>query len=150
MRPTSPEMALKRITGMDINFLGHIDGIMYAESSVIITASERRQGYKRKDGIIVNDEVLSFRFIFKPYFKKYIAEHFGSGMLVKIKGIMLPYAKDKAGNVIDGFTLLGQTIDRASYQTTSTRAEKRMIKESQASSTDKPDLDSFNSPDFLL
>ena len=133
---------------MDINFLGHIEGIRYTDTAVVVTASERRQGYTKKDGTIIDDELLTFRFLFKPYFRKYISEHFSSSMLVKIKGIMLPYAKDHQGNIIEGFTILGQTIDRAPYQTNTIRAEKRMIKESQLASTQAPDLDSFNQPDF--
>lgn len=133
---------------MDINFLGHIDGIRYTETAAIVTASERRKGFRKSDGTIVDDEILTFRFLFKPYFKSYIAKHFNSGMLVKIKGVMLPYAKDHQGNIIDGFTLLGQTIDMASYQTSSVKAEKRMMKESQAASNETPDLEGFQQPDF--
>lgn len=133
---------------MDINFLGHIDGIRYTDTAVIVTASERRQGYRKANGVIVPDDVLTFRFIFKPYFRKYLSEHFNKGMLVKIKGVMLPYAKDNQGNVIEGFTLLGQTIDRAAYQTTNIKAEKIMQKESQEHSTGSPDLDSYNQDDF--
>lgn len=133
---------------MDINFLGHIEGIRYTDNAVIVTASEKRQGYKKKDGTVVDDDLLTFSFIFKPYFKKYIAEHFGTNMLVKIKGFMLPYSKDHQGNIIEGFTIFGQTIDRAAYQTTKIRAEKRMIKESMDSSMEKPNLDEFIKPDF--
>ena len=133
---------------MDYNFLGHIDGIRFTETAVIVTASERRQGYKKSNGEIVADDVLTFRFIFKTYFRKYISEHFNKGMLVKIKGFMLPYAKDSQGNIIEGFTLLGQTIDRAAYQTTNIKREKMMQKESQEHSTGAPDLDSYNMEDF--
>lgn len=133
---------------MDINFLGHIDGIRYTDSCVIVTASERRQGYRKVNGEVVADDILSFRFLFKPYFRKYISEHFNAGMLVKIKGVMLPYAKDNQGNTIDGFTLIGQTIDRAAYQTTNIRREKMMQKESQEHSSGVPDLDSYNTEDF--
>lgn len=138
----------QEINKMDINFLGHIEGIRYTETAVVVTASERRQGYKKKDGTIVDDELLTFRFLFKPYFRKYISEHFSSGMLVKIKGVMLPYAKDHEGSIVEGYSILGQTIDRAAYQTSTIRAEKRMIKESQSMSTQAPDLDAYNQPDF--
>jgi len=133
---------------MDFNFLGVIEGIRYSDTCVIVTASERKSGYKKQDGTIVKEELLSFRFIFKPYFKKYIAEHFSANMLVKIKGTMLPYAKDHEGNTIDGFTLLGQTIDIAAYQTANLRRERRMIKESQEHMEGMPDLDNYNQPDF--
>lgn len=133
---------------MDINFLGNIDGIRYTDTAVIVTASERRQGYRKKDGTIVDDELLTFRFLFKPYFKKYIAEHFNSGMLVKIKGYMLPYGKDHEGKVIDGFTVIGQTIDRAAYPNNRMRAEKRMLKESYQNETGSPDLNAYQEEDF--
>lgn len=133
---------------MDVNFLGNIDGVKYTDTAVIVTASETRLGYKKKDGSVVPDELLTFRFIFKPYFRKYIAEHFGAGMLVKIKGCMLPYAKDSDGKPTEGFSLIGQTIDRASYPSNKLRMEKRMLKESYASSTEKPDLDEFEREDF--
>lgn len=132
----------------DIQILGVIEGIRYTDTCVIVTASERKSGYKKQDGTIVKEELLSFRVIFKPYFKKYIAEHFSANMLVKIKGTMLPYAKDHEGNTIDGFTLLGQTIDIAAYQTANLRRERRMIKESQEHMEGMPDLDNYNQPDF--
>lgn len=133
---------------MDVNFLGIIDGVKYTDTAVIVTASESRLGYKKKDGSVIPEELLTFRFIFKPYFKKYIAEHFGAGMLVKIKGCLLPYAKDGEGKTIDGFSVIGQTIDRASYPSSKLRMEKRMIKESYGSSAEQPDLEGFEREDF--
>lgn len=133
---------------MDVNFLGNIDGVKYTNTAVIVTASETRLGYKKKDGTVVPDELLTFRFIFKPYFRKYIAEHFGAGMLVKIKGCLLPYAKDGDGKAIEGFSIIGQTIDRASYPSNKLRIEKRMLRESYANSTDSPNLEEFASEDF--
>lgn len=133
---------------MDVNFLGIIDGVKYTNTAVIVTASESRLGYKKKDGSVIPEELLTFRFIFKPYFKKYIAEHFGAGMLVKIKGCLLPYAKDGEGKTIDGFSIIGQTIDRASYPSSKLRMEKRMIKESYGNSAEQPDLEGFETEDF--
>lgn len=133
---------------MDILFQGHIIGIRYTDTSVIVTASERKMGYRRKDGVIVDDEILTFRFIFKPYFRKYISEHFSSGMLVKIKGTMLPYAKDHEGNIMDGYSIIGQTIDLAPYPSNNIRMERKRIKESMMASDEQPDLDEYNQPDF--
>lgn len=132
---------------MDINFLGHIEGLKFTEKAVIVVASEQRHGYKKNDGTFVRDEILSFSFIFKTYFKSYIASHFSKGMLVKIKGTMLPYAKDHQGKTIDGYTLLGQTIDIATYQTNNARVEKKMI-DASAMSDAQPDLESFIESDF--
>lgn len=133
---------------MDFNFIGHIDGIRFSDTAVFVTASERRQGYKKKNGEIVADDLLTFRFIFKPYFRKYISEHFYNGMLVKIKGVMLPYAKDHEGNIVEGFSLIGETINRTAYQTTTVRREKKLLKESQLHDIGTPDLNGFNEPDF--
>lgn len=132
----------------DIVFLGHIEGIRYNDTSIIVVASERKKGYKKKDGTIIDDELLSFRFIFKSSFRKYISEHFSSGMLVKIKGVLFPYAKDHQGNIIDGYSIIGQTIDLAPYPSNNIRIEKKRIKESQSASDETPDLNAFNQPDF--
>lgn len=133
---------------MDYQFLGHIEGVRYTETSVVIVACERRKGYKKKDGTIVDDELLTFRFLFNNNYRKYISEHFSRGMLVKIKGFMLPYAKDHEGHIIDGFTCIGQCIEIASYPSNNVRIEKRMVKESQKTSTETPRLEEFESPDF--
>ena len=133
---------------MDILFQGHVIGIRYTDTSVIVTASERKLGYRKKDGTRVDDEILTFRFIFKPYFRKYISEHFSNGMLVKIKGIMLPYAKDRQGSIVDGYSIIGQTIDVAPYPSNNIRLERKRIKESIAASDEMPDLDAYNQPDF--
>lgn len=133
---------------MDILFTGHIEGIKYADNCAIVTASEIKKGYKKKDGVIVDDELLTFKFIFKTYFKNYIASHFTKGMYVKIKGIMFPYAKNHSGETIDGYSIIGQTIDIAAYPTKYVRNEKRIIKESIAKSDESPDLNSYAAPDF--
>lgn len=133
---------------MDINFLGHIDGIRYLESSVVVTASEIRRGYKKKDGSYVDDEIYSFKFLFKSYFKKYIASHFSEHMLVKIKGTMLPYTRDGNGNICDGYTILGQTIDIASYQTLNVTRERKMVTQSQKKNDATPNLTEFRKEDF--
>lgn len=133
---------------MDVLFLGHIEGIKYTQNSVIVIASERRKGYKKKDGTIVGDELLTFSFVFKPYFKKFISEHFAKGVLVKIKGIMLPYAKDADGNITTGYSIIGQTIDVAPYQTRSIKVEKKMINESAVGIQGTPDPSTFEANDF--
>lgn len=133
---------------MDILFVGHIEGIKYADKSAIVTASEIRKGYKRKDGVKIDDELITFKFIFKPYFKNYLAAHFTKGMYVKIKGTMLPYAINHDGEMIDGYSIIGQTIDIAAYPTKYVRSEKRIIKESLAKSDETPDLNAYTFPDF--
>lgn len=132
----------------DFTILGFIEGIRYTDTAAIVTISERRLGYTKKDGSKVSDELLNFRVIFKAYFKKYLSENFSSGMLVKIKGILLPYAKDHGERDEGGFSLLGQTIDREAYPKGSFRAERKMIKESQFHSFGEPDIDTYQKPDF--
>jgi hypothetical protein len=61
---------------------------------------------------------------------------------------MLPYAKDHEGNVVDGYSIIGQTIDLAPYPSNNIRTERKRIKESIAASDEKPDLDAYNQPDF--
>lgn len=133
---------------MDILFLGHIDGVKFSDNAVFVIASEKLVGYKKKDGTIVNPEVCTYTFIFKPYFRKYIAEHFSSGMLVKIKGTMLPYAKDHQGNNIDGFTLLGQTIDIAAYQTSTAKIERKRMYDSKKVDMGMPNVEEYQQDDF--
>ena len=89
-----------------------------------------------------------WRIMFPQGMKSYISKYFSKGMLVNIYGIPKPYAKDHDGNSIDGYTILGKNIDRAAYQRTSTRLEKKMIKDSQLASDEQPDLDSYNQSDF--
>ncbi len=132
----------------DFSLVGFIEGIRYTETAAAVTVCERRLGYTKKDGTRVMDEIISYRVVFKSYFKKYISSNFTTGMLVKIKGIVLPYAKDASGKTIDGITLLGQTIDRDAYPRSSMRQERKMIKESSDSVEEQPDLDGYMEKDF--
>ena len=132
----------------DITLYGYIEGIRYKDKSVLVTLSEFRKGYKRGDGVIVDDEVTTYIVVFKEYFKRYIAEHFDAHMLVKIKGMMLPYAKDKDGNYCNGYTILGETINIASMPNRTVRRERKMFKESQEKSSGTPNVKEYEQPDF--
>lgn len=132
----------------DIQVYGFIEGIRYHETSVIVTISERRLGYKKKDGTIIDDDIMTWHIAFKPYFKKYISSHFSSGMLVKVKGIALPYAKEKDNVIKEGYSFIGQTIDMAAYPKNSTRRDARMIKESVIHAEETPDVDAYMQEDF--
>ena len=132
----------------DITLYGHIEGIRYKDKSVLVTLSEYRKGYKRGDGVIVDDEVATYIVVFKEYFKRYIAEHFDAHMLVKIKGTMLPYAKDKDGNYCNGYTILGETINIASMPNRAVRSERKLLKESQSHAVGTPNLSEFEKEDF--
>ena len=133
---------------MNVDFLGHIEAIRYTDTAILITVSERRLGYRKKDGSIVDDEILNYKIIFKLGMRAYISKFFDTGMLVSIKGIVLPYAKDHQGNIVEGYSIIGETMSRAAYPSKGIRNEKRAIKESQISSSGTPDLDSYNEPDF--
>jgi len=127
---------------------GHIESVRYTENSVIVTISEVRSGYRDGSGRIVDNEILMWKVLFSKGMQSYISKFFFKGILVDVYGIPKPYAKDKDGNLVDGYTILGKSIDRAAYQRTSTKLEKRFIKDSQLASDEKPDLDSYNQPDF--
>lgn len=127
---------------------GHVESVRYTENSVIVTISEVRIGYRDGNGRIVDNEILMWKVLFPKGMQSYISKFFSKGILVDVYGIPKPYAKDKDGNLVDGYTILGKSIDRAAYQRTSTKLEKRLIKDSQLASGEKPDLESYNQPDF--
>lgn len=128
---------------------GHIETIKYTETAVFVFVSEVCNGYKDGSGKVVDNEVLMWKILFPKGMVSYITKFFAKGMLVNIYGIPKPYAKDHDGNIVEGITILGKNIDRAAYQRTSVRQEKKMIKESQLASNELPDLESYIKPDFL-
>lgn len=132
----------------DVIIFARINGIRYTDTAAIVTASERRAGYKKQDGTIVNEELLTWRIVYKPYFKSYIAKHFSENMLVKITGTLLPYTRDRDGNITHGYTILGDTLNLAAHQTAYLREERKRIKESQSHSLGTPNLAEYNAPDF--
>lgn len=134
----------------DFTLYGFIEGIRYSDASASVSVSERKLGYKKKDGTYVDEELLTYRVIFKEYFKKYLATNFSEGMLVKVKGTLLPYAKDRDGKSTDGYTMLGQTIDREAYPKSTSRLDHKMVKESVLHGNGTPDLESYRSDDFNL
>ena len=131
----------------DFTVTGYINTRKYLPDSCLVFIDEFRRGYKKPNGEIVDDKYLSWKCIFKPYFKKFINDHFNQGMLVQIKGDVLPYSVDKEKNV-DGYSVIGQTINLASYPRASVKQENRMIKDSQLHGSITPDLDGHNKPDF--
>lgn len=115
----------------DFQVLGHIAGIHLTENAVFLIVTENKTGYRRKDGTSVEDSMHTWNICFRPYFKKYVTDNFHRGSLVCIKGEVLPYAIEN-GNVVEGYTILGQTVNMASYPR-NVMDEHRMIRESQAS-----------------
>lgn len=133
----------------DFQVQGHIQNIKYQDSCVLITIDERKRGYHKSDGTIVDDKVLSWKCIFSGNEKKrdYINKYFSRGMLVKVKGELLPYAIEH-GEIVEGYSVFIQTINIDTYPTTTTRLEKQRIKESQRHVEETPNLEEYNKPDF--
>lgn len=138
---------LKRNIMADFTVIGYINNIKYLQDSCLVFLDEFRKGFRKKDGTIVDDKYLSWKCIFKPYFKKYINEQFNQGMLVQVKGEIMPYAIEKE-HLVDGYSVIGQTINVASYPRASVKQEAKMIKDSQMHASGTPDLEGFNAPDF--
>lgn len=127
--------------------IGFIDAVKILPDSCILFLSEYKKGYRKSDGTIVDDKYVSWKVIYKGYFIKYITSHFGKGMLVEVKGEVLPYAIEH-GQTVEGVSVIGQTCNAYSYPRYCAKQEQKMIKESQAVSNELPDLDDFNKPDF--
>lgn len=127
--------------------MGFIDTIKYLPDACLVFLSEFRKGFRKKDGTIVDDKYFSWKCVFKPYFKKYINEHFNTGMLVQVKGEITPYAIEKE-RLVNGYSIIGQCINIASFPRSSVQHEMKMIKESEMNSEEKPDIESYMQPDF--
>ena len=131
----------------DFTVTGYINSIKYLPESCLVYIDEFKRGYKKQDGTMIEDKYLSWKCIFKSYFRKYINEHFNQGMSVQVKGEIMPYSIEKE-KIIDGYSVIGQTINVASYPRASVKQEQRMIKDSQLHGSEIPDLDGHNKPDF--
>ena len=134
----------------DIQILGFIRQVKYLQDSCLVFIDEYKNGYKRSsDGTYVDGKFLSWVCIFKSYFKRYVSEHFGNGMLVQVKGEVLPYALEH-GETVSGYTVMGQTLNMASYPRSGAKSEIKRIKDGIANAGDVgvPDLDSYKSEDF--
>lgn len=126
---------------------GLVNTIKYMPDHCLVFIDEFKKGYKKQDGTRVEDRYISWKCIFKPYFKKYINEHFSNGMLVQVKGEVMPYAIDHE-RLVDGYSVIGQTINMASYPKSMLKQERRMIKESLENSSERPNLQDHLTPDF--
>ena len=129
--------------------VGFIDNIKYLpnKGGCLVFVSEFKRGYKKQDGSIVDDKYLSWKCIFKQGLVKYINEHFSNGMLVEVKGEIMPYAIEKE-HLVDGYSVIGQTINVASYPRASVKQEAKMIKESLENTKEMPNLQEHMRPDF--
>lgn len=131
----------------DIQVTGFVNTIKYLPDAVLVFVDEFRKGYKKPNGDIVDDKYLSWKIIFKNGLRNYINKFFNNGMLVTIKGEAFPYAIEKDA-LVDGYSFVGQTMNIASYPRSTARLEQRMVKESILHSSENPDLNAYNEPDF--
>ena len=115
--------------------------------SVLVFLDEYHKGYKKSDGTIIEDKYLSYKTVWKPQFSKYINEHFSQGMLVQVKGEMLPYAIEKDA-IVEGYTIIGQCMNLASYPRSTVKMEQNLVKESLLHGSEIPNIDEYEKPDF--
>lgn len=127
--------------------IGFVETIKLLQDSCILYLSEFKKGFKKGDGTVVDDRYMSWKIIFKGYFKKYLTEHFNKGMLVEVKGEVAPYAVDHE-KTIDGYSVIGQTCNLFSYPRYFVKSEMKMIKDGENSDMGQPNLDDFIKPDF--
>jgi hypothetical protein len=126
---------------------GEIRVIKYLPDSIILYIDDMERGYKRADGVIVDDIFFSWKVVFSNNYKNFIVKFFNEGMLVDIDAKMRPFAVEQ-GESTQGYSCLGLSIQRSSYIKRNAKQELKMIKESQLASDEHPDLESYNQPDF--
>lgn len=127
--------------------IGFISSIKYQQDFCLVFVDEFKKGFRRKDGTIVADKYMQWKCIFKKGLVKYINDHFSNGMLVEVKGEVFPYAVEH-DTTVDGYSVIAQTINMASFPRASARQEAAMIKDSQLHVNDVPDMEEYNKPDF--
>lgn len=129
--------------------IGFIESIKYLpnKGGCLVFVTEFKKGYRKSDGEIVDDKYLSWKCIYKQGLVKYINNHFNRGMLVEIKGEVLPYSIEH-DKIVDGYSVIGQTLNMYSFPRSKMRSEEKMIKESQNTFDEKPDLEGYNKDDF--
>lgn len=126
---------------------GFVNTIKYLPDACILYIDDFKKGYKKPNGEVVDDKYFSWKIIFKGYFKKYINEHFSNGMLVEIDAEMYPYAI-RNGEIIEGYSCLGKSIDLSSYPRSTVKMEQNLVKESLLHGSEIPNIDEYNKPDF--
>lgn len=126
---------------------GTLAKVKYLEDSVVCYVDDIENGYRRNDGTIVDDVLNTWKVIFKADpFKNYINKFFKEGFVVEIDARMRPYAL-RNGEVIDGYSCYGIAINRGTKKTT-IRSEKKIMRESQEASKEKPNLQEYMEDDF--
>lgn len=132
-----------------VNIIGIIESVKFIPNGggCFVFLSEYRKGYRKSDGTRVEDKYLSWKVIYKQGLVNYINNHFSTGMVVEVKGDVLPYAIEN-GETVDGYSVIGQTMNIFSVPRLYQRQEARMQKDSQLNSSGEPDLEGYNAPDF--
>lgn len=146
-------MALERILRMaDVSLFGIVDDVRVDGNVIRMVLLERRAGYKRKDGVVVEDEVVRFEVMFKSFMRNYVLNCFPVGSLVRVKGVFLPYKRcvvDGADVVRGGYTIFGQTLDAACVPYKDMKRDVGLLRSGRGSKMDAVDgLEDFRSDDF--
>lgn len=127
---------------------GVITNISYKEGFCIVFVSEYKRGYKQKNGVIVEDKYLLWSCIYKQGLVKYINSHFSNGMIVEVKGEIMPYAIEH-GKIVDGYSVIGQTLNMASFPSARKKQEAKLQKDSQEGMSNAvPDIEGYMEDDF--
>lgn len=126
---------------------GFISSIKYQQNNVFVFVDDFKAGHKKSNGETVDDKYRSWKIIFPDGMKSFINKYFGNGMLVDIVAEMLPYEINHE-KIVDGYSCLGLSIQKASYPRATVKQEQRMVKDSQLHASGTPDLEEFNRPDF--
>lgn len=133
----------------DIQILGHITSIQFKQECILLWVDEYKKGYRKQDGTKVDDKVISWKCIFSGNEKKrnYINKFFSRGMLVQVKGEVMPYAIEQ-GQMVDGYSVFIQALNLAAYPRQMLKQEKKLVQETMMHTDEMPDLDRYNERDF--
>jgi len=149
----------------DFQVTGHISRVRRKNGVICVYVDEYMRGFRRSDGEIVQEKYLTWCCVFKNAFSNFL-DRVGIGCLVTIKGEILPYGRS-IDEKVEGYTLLGQVINIASYPKF-LRTEEKLVRDSSrvvgVQSSDSvvsdessgnigrnivvPDIYGFNEPDF--
>jgi hypothetical protein len=126
---------------------GVIRTIKYLPESTLIYVDDMEHGYKRADGVVIDDIFYTWKVVFSKNYKNFIVKFFNEGMLVDIDAKMRPFAIEK-DKTVEGYSCLGLSIQRSCYVKASARQEIKMIKESMEHTDEAPNIDSYKELDF--
>lgn len=111
----------------DFQVTGHISRIRRKNGVICVYVDEYMRGFRRSDGEVVQEKHLTWCCVFKNAFSNFL-DRVGIGGLVTIKGEILPYGRS-IDEKVEGYTLLGQVINIASYPKF-LRTEEKLVRDS--------------------